>query len=341
MKTAKFKRTNFERIRARVYDEIPQPDSEKSPARGLRRAPAMALVLAALAVVCTLSVAAATGMIDLGAIYRAVFGAVNVPFASEEGGTACVSEGIKMEVVSVVADANGFYAIVDMTDLTGKQRLGNRPVDSDGNYFWNILFDFDHAARPYDAYGFQQSFLVIDTDETWPSNHMTAVVSMFTQGEIKAGYKWDICVDKLHIQHAEAGQPDIDGEWNLTVTADKLAETRKLSARCGAEEFTVAASPISMNITIAFDDGAWRDIYATDPYDIPAVMYMTDGSTVEMAYKGGGGSTEGDRNTPASMKNGWNSIRYAYDLLDIDTIERIEFDRYIFSFADGGKVILK
>ena len=341
MKTVKFKRENFEHIRARVNDEIPQTVREESPVRGFRRGPAMALVLAALVVVCTFSVAAATGAINLGAIYRAVFGAANVPFASEAGGTVCESEGIKMEVVSVVVDANGFYAIVDMTDQTGKQRLGYLPEDSDGNYFWNIMFDFDGRARPYDSYGSQQGFQVIDTGEAWPSDHMTAVLSLFTQGEIKAGYKWDVCVDRLRIQHDEMGLKDIDGEWNLTVVADQLAETRVLRARYETEEITVTASPISANITFKFDDGAWRDIYADDPYNIPAVIYLADGSVVEMAYQGGGGSAEGDRDNPALMKNAWNSIRYTYDLLDINVIERIEFDRYAFSFADGGQITLK
>ncbi|MDR0481077.1 MAG: hypothetical protein LBG66_04230 [Gallionellaceae bacterium] len=333
MKTAKFKRENLEHIRARVYDEVPQPES--APARGLRRAPAMALVLAALVVVGTFSVAAATGIIDLGAIYRAVFGAASIPFASESGGTVCESEGIKMEVVSVVADANGFYAIIDMTDLTGKQRLGNRsPEGSEGLFFWNIMFDSFDDATDNDGRGSHQSFLVIDTGEAWPSNHMTAVASLLTGGEVKPGYKWDLRVDRLHIQHAGTGQPDIDGEWNLLITADKLADTRKLSARDKTEEITVVASPISTNITIKFDDGAWRDIYAADPYNIPAVMYLTDGSRVEMAYQGGGGGAEGDRNDPASMKNGYNVIKYSYDLLDIDMIERIEVDRHVLVFAE-------
>jgi hypothetical protein len=337
MKTAKFKHANFERIRARVYDEIPQPDSEKSPARGLGRAPAMALVLAALAVVCTVSVAAATGAIDLGAIYRAVFGAASVPFASEAGGTACVSEGIQMEVVSVVADANGFYAFIEMTDLTGQRRLGYRAPDSEGDFagsFWGIGGDFGNAAKLYDDKGFAVDIHVADTGEAWPADHMTAVAALYAFGELKAGFRDEVHINRL----INAAGQDISGQWTLPFSIDRLAKTRKLRARYGLEEISVAASPISVNITVKFDPGAWRDLFADDPYNIPAVMYLTDGSEVEMTYNGAGGLIETD---PPYLEDSYYTVKYNYDLLDTGMIDRIEFDQYVFSFADGGKVTLK
>jgi len=351
MKTAKFTQANFEHIRARVYDAVPQPQRtrEEPTAHGLRRAPAMALVLAALAVVCTISVAAATGAIDLGAIYRVVFGASSVPFANEAGGTACESEGIKMEVVSVVADANGIYAVIDMTDLTGKQRLGYHPPEEVSgdygnylNYFWNIPFDSLDDVQLKDGRfaGSNMDFSVIDTGEAWPNNHMTAVAFMLTGGEVKRGTKWELRFNRLGIQHADAGQPDIDGEWKLSITVDKLAKVRKLRARYETEEISLITSPISTNITIAFDRGTWRDIFAADPYNIPAVMVLKDGSKVEMTFQGCDGTiqTEPDPTDPTDC---YYTTKYSYDLLDTSVIDHIEFDRYVFSFADGGKVMLK
>jgi hypothetical protein len=160
------------------------------------------------------------------------------------------------------------------------------------------------------------------------------VAALYAYGELKAGFRDEVHINRL----INAAGQDISGQWTLPFSIDRLAETRKLRARCGPEEISVAASPISVNITIQFDHGAWRDIYADDPYDIPAVMALKDGSKVEMVYQGGGGliATE-----PPYLEDSYYTIKYSYDLLDANAIDRIEFDRYVFSFAHGGQVTLK
>ena len=101
-------------------------------------------------------------------------------------------------------------------------------------------------------------------------------------------------------------------------------------------------TPVVMRwiITIAFDPGTWRDIFADDPFNIPAVMVLKDGSEIEMTFQGGGGISLA-KPDPTDPTKCYNTLNYSYDLLDTNAIDRIEFDRYVFLFADGDKVALK
>ena len=328
MKNVKFSSENLEHIKEKVYDELPYCRCAKKPVRSIRKTPVLAAMLALFIALSAISAAAVAGKLNLTDIYNRYFGANDIPFASEAAdadGSISESNGIEMKLISVVADNRSFYAFIELTDTSGKQRLGNFPVDGNGHY-WNIHNDIVKNNNTGEEYGSQWGICPVDSWQPGYGDTMTICADYSGAGEIKAGDKWDIYIDKMSANpgRSDSNQDEIAGDWHLSFTLDKLAEMRTLNKRYETEAVFVTVSPIGVYIKIDFDDGHWRELRENDPYNIPAELYLKDGSAVDLVYSGLHGILA---SVDAEI-----TVTYKSELFDISRLDHVVFDKYIFEF---------
>jgi len=321
---------------------------EKEKAEKCRRPIRWGALVAALCVLILaggIATAAATGAIDVTAIWQSILGQEPDSASVHEGITAR-SNGIELNIVSVVADTRSIYAIGYAQDTEGdglayftefpssaEQRLGTN-VEGSGI----ILLDADGNEKNMLGITWGMAF--------WPASEEDpgVVPFVFWLGEdgtdIESGDSFRVYITAIqtHIEN-NTWETLVQGNWILEIPVPHVSQTRSFTAERDGDRIELTVSPISVDIVYLplvddvprlyggnLPEEEWwatleKGYFVWDAEQL--VITLKDGSTVVHEVKHGWG--------------GWNFARgvsmteglYITLLFDIDQIASIRCGDFV------------
>jgi len=229
---------------------------EKEKAETSRRPVRWGALVAALCLLILaggIATAAATGAIDVTAIWQSILGQEPDSASVHEGITAR-SNGIELNIVSVVSDKKMIYAVGYARDLEG-DRLSyfiDHPASGEQRLWTNaqsdtiVLLDAAGNEKRMAGYAWSMSF--------WPATENDPDVVPFVfwlsedGAEIESGDSFRLHITAIQKHASNSWEPLAQGDWILEIPVPRLSETRSFSAERDEVIMEITVSPIGINI---------------------------------------------------------------------------------------------